>query len=223
MREIRAASIALLGLTALACTATASAAPREGVDAIKTSRYALRPMTLEPGGRIAPSVRDCRDNARVSSAVFETAAVRGGRDSATAQVGSYARRGERHEVTIRCGGESLRTYLTIEDRNGNGRDDNGYGGQGRGNGRGESLLGGLGRGNDSGGNGYGGGGRGNDGGYGGGGRDRPDYEQHGVRAGVGGSIGGFDLKKVGLGAALIAVPLGAAWRMSRRRTSDGKS
>ena len=47
--------------------------------------------------------------------------------------------------------------------------------------------------------------------------------QRGVRAGVGGTVGGFDLKEVGLGAALIAGSVGAAWYMSRRRTSADES
>jgi hypothetical protein len=44
--------------------------------------------------------------------------------------------------------------------------------------------------------------------------------QRGVRAGVGGSIAGFDLKEIGLGSALIAGSVGAAWYMSRRRPAD---
>ncbi|MER6123584.1 hypothetical protein ABT173_13130, partial [Streptomyces sp. NPDC001795] len=57
----------------------------------------------------------------------------------------------------------------------------------------------------------------------GGGGGRPGYEHHGVRAGLGGSISGFDPKKVGLGASLILGSVGAAWHMTRRRTTDGKS
>ena len=47
--------------------------------------------------------------------------------------------------------------------------------------------------------------------------------QRGVRAGVGGSAGGFDLKEIGMGAALIAGSVGAAWYMTRRRTSSDDS
>ncbi|MFE1288899.1 hypothetical protein [Streptomyces sp. NPDC058751] len=47
--------------------------------------------------------------------------------------------------------------------------------------------------------------------------------QRGVRAGVGGSAGGFDLKQIGLGTALIAGSVGAAWYMSRRRTSSDET
>ncbi|MEV6195504.1 hypothetical protein AB0M19_24245 [Streptomyces sp. NPDC051920] len=47
--------------------------------------------------------------------------------------------------------------------------------------------------------------------------------QRGVRAGVGGSAGGFDLKQIGMGAALIAGSVGAAWYLSRRRTSSDET
>ncbi|WP_330309183.1 MULTISPECIES: hypothetical protein [unclassified Streptomyces] len=40
--------------------------------------------------------------------------------------------------------------------------------------------------------------------------------QQGVRAGVGGSVGGFDVKAIGLGAALVGGSVGVAWYMSRR-------
>jgi hypothetical protein len=59
--------------------------------------------------------------------------------------------------------------------------------------------------------------------YGEGERERPGYERHGVHAGLGGSIGGFDLKEIGLGASLIAGTLGAAWYMSRGRAADRTS
>nr|WSY49771.1 hypothetical protein OG999_06175 [Streptomyces sp. NBC_00886] len=42
----------------------------------------------------------------------------------------------------------------------------------------------------------------------------------GVRAGEGGSIAGFDAKELGIGAALIAGSVGAAYRFSRRRTGE---
>jgi hypothetical protein len=45
--------------------------------------------------------------------------------------------------------------------------------------------------------------------------------QRGVRAGEGGSLAGFDLKEIGLGAALVAGSAAAAYRLSRRRGSGG--
>ncbi|MDW4906356.1 hypothetical protein RB628_13665 [Streptomyces sp. ADMS] len=44
--------------------------------------------------------------------------------------------------------------------------------------------------------------------------------QHGVHAGEGGSAAGFDLREIGLGAALIAGSLTVAYHFSRRRTGD---
>ncbi|MZD08566.1 hypothetical protein GTW43_26310 [Streptomyces sp. SID5785] len=48
----------------------------------------------------------------------------------------------------------------------------------------------------------------------------PIHRGHGVRAGVGGSLGGLDLKSIGLGGALIAGSLGTAYYLARRRTGD---
>jgi hypothetical protein len=42
----------------------------------------------------------------------------------------------------------------------------------------------------------------------------------GAHAGEGGGAGGFDLHEVGLGAALIAGSLGAAYRIARRRAGE---
>ncbi|MFJ6982999.1 MULTISPECIES: hypothetical protein [unclassified Streptomyces] len=42
----------------------------------------------------------------------------------------------------------------------------------------------------------------------------------GVQAGEGGSLGGFDAKEIGLGAALIAGSLGTAYHFTRRRSSE---
>ncbi|WP_372350244.1 hypothetical protein [Streptomyces sp. KL116D] len=48
----------------------------------------------------------------------------------------------------------------------------------------------------------------------------PPPVHHGVKAGIGGSLGGFDLQEIGLGAALITGALGTAYYFSRRRTGD---
>ncbi|MEU0114316.1 hypothetical protein ABZ137_11420 [Streptomyces bobili] len=42
----------------------------------------------------------------------------------------------------------------------------------------------------------------------------------GVRAGAGGTVAGFDIKEIGLGAALIAASVGAAYHFSRRRSGE---
>ncbi|MEW2806449.1 hypothetical protein AB0929_04880 [Streptomyces massasporeus] len=57
---------------------------------------------------------------------------------------------------------------------------------------------------------------------------RPHHPTHhptrhphkGVHAGEGGTLAGFDLKEIGLGAALIAGSLGVAYHFSRRRTDE---
>lgn len=50
-------------------------------------------------------------------------------------------------------------------------------------------------------------------------RPEPPYDK-GVHAGEGGSFAGFDLQEIGLGAALIAGSLGAAYRLARRPTGE---
>ncbi|MEV0253845.1 hypothetical protein AB0H82_06130 [Streptomyces sp. NPDC050732] len=57
---------------------------------------------------------------------------------------------------------------------------------------------------------------------------RPDGNTHhnpqkGVKAGVGGSLGGLDLHEIALGGALILGTLGAAYYKTRRRTGEGNS
>ncbi|MDT0433499.1 MULTISPECIES: hypothetical protein [Streptomyces] len=54
------------------------------------------------------------------------------------------------------------------------------------------------------------------------GRDdyRDPYYNRGVHAGEGGSVAGFDLKELGLGAALVAGSVGAAYHFSRRRSGE---
>ncbi|MGA5200763.1 hypothetical protein [Streptomyces variegatus] len=46
------------------------------------------------------------------------------------------------------------------------------------------------------------------------------HPHKGVHAGEGGTVAGFDLKEIGLGAALIAGSLGVAYHFSRRRTDE---
>ncbi|MFC8436514.1 hypothetical protein [Streptomyces sp. NPDC057253] len=48
----------------------------------------------------------------------------------------------------------------------------------------------------------------------------PLYPGRGVQAGEGGSLAGFDLKEIGLGAALIAGSVGTAYYLSRRRGGE---
>lgn len=50
--------------------------------------------------------------------------------------------------------------------------------------------------------------------------DHPDHPDKGVKAGAGGSLAGFDLKEIGLGAALITGAIGTAYHLSRRRADE---
>ncbi|MFF7450212.1 MULTISPECIES: hypothetical protein [unclassified Streptomyces] len=49
---------------------------------------------------------------------------------------------------------------------------------------------------------------------------QPYPYNRGVHAGEGGTVAGFDLKEIGLGAALIVGSVGAAYHFSRRRTGE---
>ncbi|MXM64420.1 hypothetical protein GR925_13430 [Streptomyces sp. HUCO-GS316] len=50
---------------------------------------------------------------------------------------------------------------------------------------------------------------------------QPPYYHRGVHAGEGGSsLAGLDLKEIGLGAALVAASIGAAYRLSRHRSGE---
>jgi hypothetical protein len=109
------------------------------------------------------------------------------------------------------GGGDSRSY------GGGGGDEDRSGGGGRSHGGG-----GYGSGGDyGGGGGYGRSDGGDDGGRSGGREGhRPEHFRHGVRAGEGGTNAGFDLKEVGMGTALIAGSVGAAYYLSRRRTGE---
>ncbi|MFG3023336.1 hypothetical protein ACGFZQ_33125 [Streptomyces sp. NPDC048254] len=50
---------------------------------------------------------------------------------------------------------------------------------------------------------------------------QPLPPDRGVRAGAGGSVGGFDPKEIGLGAALVVASVGTAYRIARRRPDEG--
>ncbi|MFJ5997383.1 hypothetical protein [Streptomyces sp. NPDC092370] len=52
------------------------------------------------------------------------------------------------------------------------------------------------------------------------GHHKAHHPHKGVHAGEGGTVAGFDLKEIGLGAALIAGSLGVAYHFSRRRADE---
>ncbi|WP_055491200.1 hypothetical protein [Streptomyces sp. TP-A0356] len=227
MRVLRVVSVALLGCTALACTAPTSVTGGDHETKRTAFDYDVRPTTIGPGERITLPVRGCNDNATVFSGAFDTVTIPKGHGAAEATIARDARPGTNYDVTFQCGHDFGHRNLAIaaarENGNGNGGYGNGNGGYGNGNGNGGygNRNGGYGNGNGNGGYGNGNGNGRNDGEE----RDseRSDFERHGVHAGVGGSIGGFDPKQIGLGVVLIAGTLGAAWHMSRRRTADGRS
>ncbi|MGW2130167.1 hypothetical protein [Streptomyces coelicoflavus] len=59
-----------------------------------------------------------------------------------------------------------------------------------------------------------------------GGSHRPSDEpwrDKGVHAGEGGSAAGFDVKQIGIGAALVAGAVGTAYHLSRRRSGENRT
>jgi hypothetical protein len=209
MRAIRVASAALLGISALTVTACTTAAAHGG--GYSEFNYNVEPNSIAPGGRINLPVRGCDDDATVYSGAFDNAVtIPRGRGAATATVGRDARPGTTYDVTFQCGHRSGHRQLAIAAAERSDRDEDRRRDDRREDDRREEdsrrADGQVRQGEDS-----------------RRGEEQPYYERHGVHAGVGGSIGGFDLKEIGLGSALVAGALGTAWRLSRRRTAHGTS
>lgn len=211
MRAIRAISAALLGVGALTLTACTTAVASGDVGNAAFG-YNLDPETVSPGGRISLPVRGCNGDATVVSGVFDRVTIPKGRASATATVDRDARPGTSYDVTFQCGHEYGHRKLAIGAARNEHSAIGGYSGN-QGGGYSGNQGGGYG-GNQGGG--YGGN---QGGGYGGNQGGGQGYEKHGVSAGLGGSIGGFNPKEIGLGAVLIVGTVGAAWRMARRRAT----
>ncbi|GAA3815649.1 hypothetical protein [Streptomyces chiangmaiensis] len=199
MRAIRALSAATLGLSALALTACTSAAASDDVGN-PTFGYNLQPDTIAPGGRLSLPVQGCKEEATVTSGVFQTVTIPKGGTSATAVIDRNARPGTSYDVTFRCGHQYGHRKLTIgaarkelagskESGNG-GAPESGGGGYGNGNGGGGYGNVGGGYGNGGGGYGNGGGGYGNGGGVGGGGYGIGGGGVGGYGNGGGGGYGG---------------------------------
>jgi hypothetical protein len=178
MHAIRVASAALLGLTALTCSAPAALASDGGDDNhyVMSNGYDVLPSAIAAGGQVTLRVdrvaSGCGRSVTVSSPVFDTVAIARGSSSAVTLVDRDARVGGSYRVTFVCGGVSAVKELTIAG------------------GRPVDLT------------------------------PAPYPVQRGVQAGEGGTVAGFDLKEIGLGAALIAGSVGAAYCLSRRRTGD---
>ncbi|MEV4970770.1 hypothetical protein [Streptomyces scopuliridis] len=110
MRAIRAASAALMAVSALVLTApTATAAPGGGNAPFG---FTVTPSTVAAGGRVTLSVTNCGTTATASSGVFDTVNIPSGR-SATATVDWDAKAGATYQVTFTCNGQSGTTSLRI--------------------------------------------------------------------------------------------------------------
>ncbi|MFJ5642650.1 hypothetical protein [Streptomyces sp. NPDC093223] len=223
MHAIRLASAALLGIGALVLGAPAALTDDESGgdrDAGRQASFGVRvtPSTVTAGGRISLQVsRDesCRGAATVSSDVFDTVRIPEGRDSVAATVRRDARSQTSYRVTVDCDGTRGSTELSIAGTQSSGRVDDGTGvrADGRTDGVTDGQSGvhtgsrtdGL---TDDGSDDLTGSGT------------QPLQPDRGVRAGAGGSVAGFDLKEIGLGALLVTASVGTAYRIARRRAGE---
>ncbi|GAA2299947.1 hypothetical protein OKJ48_20655 [Streptomyces kunmingensis] len=168
MHAIRAASAAVLSLTALSLAAPFAAAGDEHAFEADVS-----PTTVAAGGRVMLSQSGCKGRTEVSAGIFDAVSLGKDNSSKSVTVDWDAKQGAMYSVQFACEGHRTRSVdLTIAG----GRPDD----------------------------------------------SASPPADHGVDAGVGGSIGGFDLHEIGLGAALITGAVGTAYYFSRRRTGDGK-
>ncbi|MEV6421123.1 hypothetical protein [Streptomyces sp. NPDC051662] len=110
MRAIRAASAALLAVSALVLTAPTSTAAVNGGNA--PFGFTVTPSTVAAGGRVTLSVTNCGTTATASSGVFDTVNIPSGK-SATATVDWDAKAGATYQVTFTCNGQSGTTSLRI--------------------------------------------------------------------------------------------------------------
>ncbi|MBT2410353.1 hypothetical protein J7I94_07240 [Streptomyces sp. ISL-12] len=194
MRAIPVAAAALLGACALtSCVPVAGAA---GDSTVTPFGFRVLPSTIAAGGEVTLIVDRadgrCKGPATVSAPVFDPVTIPPRHTSATAVVDRDARPGSVHQVAFRCDGATGTTGLTIA----------------------------------------------------GGssptptptsppppttapppppehpGHGRHEHPEKGVHAGEGGTVAGFDLKNLGLGALLVAGSVGAAYHLSRRRTGE---
>ncbi|WP_425839159.1 hypothetical protein [Streptomyces fractus] len=167
MHAIRAASAAVLSLTALTLTAPSAHASDSDSDSFRPS---ISPTTIAAGGKVTLSATGCKGDTKVSAGIFDNVTIAPGEGSRTVPVDWDAKQGAAYTVTFTCdGSQPRRVDLTIAT----GRPDT-----------------------------------------------SPSPVPQGVKAGIGGSAGGFDLQEVALGGALIAGALGTAYVVARRRTGD---
>lgn len=243
MRAIRVASAALLGLGTLALCAPvilASDTSDSGRDGGTPFGFRVTPTTVVAGGRVSLHLdrgSGCRGAATVTSGLFDTVRIPSERDSVTATVDRAAKSQASYRVTFNCDGSSASTELAIASSTSAGRGDGHTDEHGDGSGRTDSAGATDGHGD----------GRTDEPTYAHSGSDsgtasradagtdgradsgfgssealnpQPLPPGRGVQAGEGGSIGGFDLKEIGLGAALVVCSVGTAYRRSRRHAGE---
>ncbi|MEU4658892.1 hypothetical protein AB0G32_34010 [Streptomyces sp. NPDC023723] len=190
---IPVASAALLGACALTSCVPAAGAAGEGT--VTPFGFRVQPSTIAPGGEVTLLVDRadgrCKGPATVSAPVFDPVTIPPRHTHARAVVDLDAKPGAVYQVAFRCDGAAGTTGLTITRQ-------------------GPSpspppqppptLVPPP--------------------------PDQPGHGQHhehpdkGVHAGAGGTVAGFDLRTLGLGAVLVAGSVGAAYHFSRRRTGE---
>lgn len=240
MRVIRVVSAALLGVTA--CMFTASVGQAAADDGTSFG-FGVRPTTAKPGSRITLDAQDCPQAVRVTSGLFDTVTIPKGRRSATATIDWDARAGAMYQLTFQCGAETGLTDLAVgkavskpaaahpatrpaqkqdADEPGTYRLDGGQQDERqdtrlRGQQNRQDEQHGEDRGQDHGED------RGRDHGEDHGedhGRHDEHTPEHGVHAGAGGTLDGFDGQKLGIGAALVVGTFAAAYHLTHRRPEE---
>ncbi|MFF2850941.1 hypothetical protein ACFVT5_32095 [Streptomyces sp. NPDC058001] len=204
MRAIRVASAVVMGVTTIALTAPAASALITGDHDSDPFQVGAEPRTIAAGGRVMLNATGCEGDTTVTAGVFDTVTLRKGGRPAPATIDRDARQGASYSVAFRCSKGSTRNVdLTIaqgrqegEDRQENGRDRQENGRDRQENGRDREEFGREGE---------------------------HESQRHGVRAGIGGTVAGFDLQKIGLGAALITGAISTSYYLSRRRGTDDES
>ncbi|MEU9407763.1 hypothetical protein AB0E08_19075 [Streptomyces sp. NPDC048281] len=242
MRAIRVASAALLGLGGLALSAPVILAS-DTSDARRADGahfgFRVTPTTVAAGGRVSLHLdrgSGCRGTATVTSGLFDTVRIPSEQDSVTATVDRTAKSQSSYRVTFNCDGSSMSTQLAIASSTAAGHADGHPDEHTAADGRTDTQTGGRtdggtdtrSDGDTSGGSdsradaGAGADGRtvGDGSGSGVGLNPQPLPPGRGVQAGEGGSIDGFDLQEIGLGAALVVGSVGTAYRRSRRHAGE---
>ncbi|MFD9000205.1 hypothetical protein ACFV0T_04340 [Streptomyces sp. NPDC059582] len=177
MPAIRVVSAALLGLGALAVSASAVVPSGDDDHDVTPFGFGLLPHSVAAGEQVTLQIDrgddGCEGDATVTSGIFDTVRIASDQESATTTIDRDVRAGAAYQVTFTCDGASGSTQLNVTD---GGPEDA---------------------------------------------TPSPTQQAPGaVEAGEGGTLGGFDIKEIGLGTALVAGSIGAAYHLSRRRGEE---